>query len=143
MEVSFWHWWILAGLLLALETVAPGAIFLWAGIAAAVVGILVLLFSSLPLAAQLFVFAVLSVATVFLWKKYVKSRKPKEQYATLNRRGEQYIGRRFTLDEAIINGIGKVRVDDTTWKVKGEDAPEGATVKVVDVDSSYLVVEIV
>ena len=48
----------------------------------------------------------------------------------LNRRGEQYIGRVFTLDEAIVNGTGKLRIDDTIWKVNGDDLAAGTAVKV-------------
>jgi hypothetical protein len=40
----------------------------------------------------------------------VESDQPK-----LNRRGEQYVGRTFTLEEPIVNGHGKIRVDDSTW----------------------------
>ncbi len=33
-QAEFWHWWIAAILFLVLETFAPGAIFLWMGVAA-------------------------------------------------------------------------------------------------------------
>ena len=56
----------------------------------------------------------------------------------LNRRGEQYIGRTLTLDEPIVNGQGKIRVDDTTWKVEGDDMPAGTRVTVIGVDSVVL-----
>jgi len=60
---------------------------------------------------------------------------------TLNRRGAQYIGRTFTLDEPIANGIGKIRVDDSTWKIEGTDCPAGSKVKVVGIDNTVLKVE--
>ena len=53
----------------------------------------------------------------------------------------QYIGRVFTLEEAIINGRGKVRVDDTLWRVEGADLPLGHKVKVVSVDGVVFKVE--
>jgi membrane protein implicated in regulation of membrane protease activity len=31
----------------------------------------------------------------------------------------------FTLVQLIINGTGKLVVDDTTWKIEGEDLPAG------------------
>ena len=52
-----------------------------------------------------------------------------------------FIGRRFALSEAIDNGVGKIRVDDTTWKVKGPDLPEGAKVRVTAAEGTLLVVE--
>ncbi|MCG8379509.1 MAG: NfeD family protein, partial [Proteobacteria bacterium] len=58
-----------------------------------------------------------------------------------NRRGEQYVGRIFTLEEPIVNGVGKVKVDDSTWKVMGVDMPAGTKVRVLSVDGTILNVE--
>lgn len=60
---------------------------------------------------------------------------------TLNRRGQQYVGRVFTLSEAIVNGVGKIKVDDTLWKVKGKDTEVGKRVRVTEVDGVVLLVE--
>ena len=57
--------------------------------------------------------------------------------ATLNRRGSQYIGHVFNLDEAIVNGIGKVKVGDGWWRAQGPDLPAGERVKVVGVDGHH------
>ena len=59
----------------------------------------------------------------------------------LNRRGEQYIGRSFTLETAIDNGVGRVRVGDSLWRAVGDDMPAGSRVKVVGVDGASLKVE--
>jgi membrane protein implicated in regulation of membrane protease activity len=59
----------------------------------------------------------------------------------LNRRGNQYIGRIFSLSEPIINGVGKVTVDDSTWKVKGPDLPAGTHIKVLGVEGVVFEVE--
>ena len=37
-DIAFWHWWVAGLLLLALEAFAPGAVFLWMGVAALVTG---------------------------------------------------------------------------------------------------------
>ena len=37
----------------------------------------------------------------------------------LNRRAEGYVGRIFTLDKPIVDGIGTIRIDDTVWRVSG------------------------
>jgi membrane protein implicated in regulation of membrane protease activity len=59
----------------------------------------------------------------------------------LNQRGQQYTGRIFTLDQPIVNGVGKVEVDDSSWRVKGPDLPAGTHVQVVGVDGVVFVVE--
>ena len=74
-HIVYWHWWILAGMLLILELTSPVFILLWLGIFAAAVGFLVLVFPSIPVAAQLALFGVLSVVTIFAWRKY-RSKQP-------------------------------------------------------------------
>jgi len=37
-HLTYWHWFILAAILIILEVFAPGAFMLWIGIAAGVVG---------------------------------------------------------------------------------------------------------
>jgi membrane protein implicated in regulation of membrane protease activity len=59
----------------------------------------------------------------------------------LNRRAEQYVGRVFTLSEPIVNGTGKIRVDDSSWKVSGADCDANTKVKVISVDGTVLKVE--
>ncbi len=49
----------------------------------------------------------------------------------------------ITLDDAIVNRTGKVRLDDTSWKVEGGDLAAGARVKVIGVDGVVLLVEAV
>ena len=63
-NIAFWHWWILAGLLLISELLLPVFFFLWLGIAAAATGLIMLVFPDIPLQTQLVLFAVLSVVAV-------------------------------------------------------------------------------
>jgi inner membrane protein len=140
-QVVFWHWWILAGILLILELSSPVFFFLWVGIAAAAVGLLLLVIPSLTMEMQLVLFGVLSIVAVLAWRKYRESHPPVSDQPLLNQRGRQYAGRVFTLDHPIVNGVGKVIVDDSTWRVKGPDLPAGQHVRVVDVEGVVFVVE--
>ncbi len=72
------------------------------------------------------------------------TRRPGEEprdRPALNRRGEALVGRVFTLEEPIRDGAGRVRVDDSSWRVQGPDLPSGASMRVVRVDGATLVVE--
>lgn len=141
-EISAWHWLILAVVLICIEMlVIPAAYCLWMGIAAGVVGILMLLVPELSFFLQIVIFTLLSVSTLVVHKRYLKSNPPVSDEPTLNRRGEQYVGRVFNLEEAIINGVGKVKVDDSIWKVTGTDMELGGRVKVTGVDGTVLLVE--
>ena len=140
-HIAFWHWWILAGLLLILELTAPAFFFLWLGIAAVATGLIMLVFPGLSLQTQLVLFSVLAVIAVITWRRYRESRPTETDQPNLNRHGSQYLGREFTLATPIVNGVGKVTADDSTWRVRGADLPVGATVKVIGVDGVVLLVE--
>ena len=139
-EITNWHWFILAVLLFVMEVFAPGAVFMWIAIAAAIMGLIMSLFTGITWEYQLFMFAILSVASLFAWRK-IAARNPVEtDQPQLNRRGMQYVGRSFTLEEPIVNQHGRIRVDDTTWKIEGEDCDAGTTVKVMEVKGAILTV---
>jgi hypothetical protein len=140
-HIVFWHWWILAGLILILELTAPAFFFLWLGIAAAAVGLILLVFPSIPMETQLVLFGITSIVAVLIWRKFRESRPRATDQPNLNRRGHQYIGREFSLENPIVNGVGKVVVDDSTWKVKGPDMPAGTHIKVIDVEGVVFRVE--
>ncbi|MCB9946507.1 MAG: NfeD family protein [Rhodospirillaceae bacterium] len=139
--IPFWYWWIAAAALLVLEMIVPGVFFLWLGVAAGVVGALALAIPDLDWRIGLLVFAALSVATVLAYRAFLKRRPIETDLPTLNRRGEQYLGRTFALTEAIVNGVGRVRVGDSTWQVEGPDTPAGRSVRVVGADGTVLRVE--
>ena len=141
-QLEFWHWLVLAAVLIGAEMLVSGAILLWLGISAVLVALLVLAAPGTSWAVQFLVFAVLSVVGAFGWRTYRKLYPaPESDQPNLNRRGTQYVGRTFTLTEAITNGQGKLNVDDTVWKIVGSDQPEGAKVKVTGVNGTVLTVE--
>lgn len=137
-QLQHWHWWVLGVVLLILEVTAPAVFFLWMGAAAGLVGLLLLLFPEMGWQAQVVWFSVLSVGSIGLWHGFLKQRPTFTDQPRLNRRGSNYIGRIFTLDEPIVNGVGRLRVDDTMWKVGGPDTPAGDRVKVTGVDGVVL-----
>jgi membrane protein implicated in regulation of membrane protease activity len=142
-QIDYWHWWILAGILLILEVSAPSFFFLWLTIAAAITGFVLLAVPDLGWQYQLLLFSALSVVTITAFKRYQRARPAATDQPALNRRGEQYIGRTFTLTNPIVNNNGVIRVDDSTWRITGSDLPAGATVRVVDADGVILKIEAV
>ena len=137
----FWHWWLLGLVLVVVEMVAPGFFLLWIGLAAGVTGLVLFIVPGLSWQVQFLIFGVLAVASVVAAKYYLRRNPIETEDATLNRRGSQYIGHVFNLDEAIVNGVGKVRVGDGWWRAEGPDLPAGERVKVVGVDGNMLKVE--
>lgn len=141
MEMEFWYWWVAGLVLLIAEVFAPGAIFLWMGVAAGVAGAALLAIPSLSFDNQLLIFSVISVVSVVLWRGFIHKEDKTTDQPTLNQRSAQYIGRVFTLEKAIENGTGTVNVDDSRWNVRGPDLPSGTKIKVISVDGVNLVVE--
>lgn len=140
-QPDFWHWWILALALIIAETVLPGTFFLWMGVSAVVMGVLAWLIPAVGWETQVMLFAVLSLVAIVGWRMYQRKHPDETDQPSLNRRGERYIDRVFVLETAIENGFGKVRVGDTLWRVKGEDAAAGTKVRVTAADGIVLVVE--
>jgi len=110
-------------------------------IAAGVVGGIVYLLPGLGWEYQVLIFSVLSVISIIVWRKFFRTQPADTDQPALNRRGEQYIGRLFTLNEPIIDGMGKIRVDDSTWKIRGDDCKVGTQVEVTGVDGTILEVK--
>ena len=140
-DIIYWHWLILAVVMIILEMLMPGAYLLWMGVSAIFIGALMYVFPEMVFLVQILIFAMLSVISVVMYRSYRKKNPLVTDEPALNRRGEQYIGRTFTLEEPIVNGEGKIIVDDTTWKVAGMDMSAGMTVRVVSVEGSTLKVE--
>jgi hypothetical protein len=139
-ELAYWHWWVLGVVFLILEVFAPGVFFLWLALAAAGVGLLLLLLPGISWEVQFLVYAALSVISIAASRLWFKHYPIETDRPNLNRRGEQYVGRVFTLDQAVTNGHGKSRVDDTSWKIRGEDCDAGSRVRVTGVEGTELTV---
>jgi membrane protein implicated in regulation of membrane protease activity len=136
-NLGVWNWFILGGVLLVMEIIAPGTFMLWLGLSALTVGVLSLIIAW-PWQAQLVAFAVLSIISIVLWRRFSPKLQEVRAQPFLNRRTEGFVGRVFTLERPIVDGSGTVRIDDTIWQVRGPDSPSGTRVKVTDADGATL-----
>ena len=139
-NLGAWNWFIVAVALFALESVVPGVHFVWFGVAAVIVGALGL---TLDIAWewQLITFAIISCITVFFARRYAAPDVAHSDEPDLNARAVQYVGRVVTVEQAIADGRGKVRVGDTVWNAQGTDAPQGARVRITGTNGTCLLVE--
>lgn len=134
-----WLWFALAVALLVMESIIPGVHFVWFGLSALIVGVIALS-TGLTWEWQLIAFALIAMAAVFWVRNKSREESANPDVRDLNVRGAQYIGRIVVIEDAIVNGRGKVRVGDTVWVAEGEDGPKGANVKVTGTDGTVLVV---
>lgn len=140
-QIDFWYWWIFAVLLVIIEILAPSFFALWMAIAAFMTGLALLLVPEISWQIQLLLFALLSVFSIVMWRHYYLKNPILSDEPNLNRRGEQYIGRLITLQTPIVDGIGKIRLDDSSWKVQGPDCPAGKKVRIVALNNVVFSVE--
>ena len=132
-------WWLLALVLIGAELLMPDFFLLWIGIAAAALGIILVFLPDLSFLTQVLLFVVLSLISCFVYWQFVRrALDQRSESPLLNRRAEQFIGRRYVLDTAIVNGHGKARVGDSVWLVQGPELPAGAAIEVVAVEGSTL-----
>jgi inner membrane protein len=141
IEFVFWYWWVLAFVFLILEMLTPGFFFMWLAVSGLITGLIVWLFPLVSLNIQVFIFSVFSVLAVTAWRLYGKKYPVETDQPFLNKRGAQYIGRIFSLHTPIENGQGKIKVDDSVWKVHGEDCDINTKVKVTGIRGTVFDVE--
>lgn len=132
--------WIIAGLILAvLEMIIPGMVIIWFGIAGVVTGILAFFVPNQFV--QFSVFVVLSGLMVVFSQRIARRITHAEPELVGANRWVGTTGR-------VIAGIrppdfGRVKVHGEEWRAAAtNEIPEGATVRVVRVDGTHLMVEL-
>jgi hypothetical protein len=138
-KIIFWYWWALAAVLLVFEMMLPGVVFLFLALGAVAAGVFMLVVSDLGLELQLFVFAIVSVASAVVLRPTLKRlQQGRAEDATINARGDSLVGKTIVLDAPILNGRGRVTVGDGSWTVTGPDMVAGSRVRVAAVNGTEL-----
>ena len=139
---AHWFWLIVGGLLGIAEILIPGFFLIWLSVAAIVTGIVAFVLP-ISMTAQVALFAVLAVATVYAGRRWFALNPIESTDPNLNDRGARLIGELVLVVEAIEAGKGRVKVGDGVWIAKGGDAAVGTRVRVTGSDGSALLVEAV
>jgi len=86
---------------------------------------------------QLIIFAVLSLVLVVVGRSWF-ARAGASEEPLLNERATRIVGQSFVLGEPIVGGNGRIRIDDTVWRLTGPDLPSGTTIRIVGHDGAML-----
>lgn len=143
-ELTAWHWFTLACVLLVLEITIPVAFFLWMAAAALATMLVAILLPSLGWhlgwQVEVGLFSTFALLSLIIWAK-----RPKQEAVTdqpgLNERNYRYLGATVVVCNEIKNGRGKVKVNDSIWQARGVDAKIGTQMQVVRVEGSVFHVE--
>jgi membrane protein implicated in regulation of membrane protease activity len=136
--IVFWHWLVVAAVFAVIEVAVPAMVCIWFAVAALGTAATAWLAPDLGWEHQGLIFAALAVASVAIGRMVSTRIQVRPSGPHLNRRAEGYIGRTFTLERPIVDGRGRLRVDDTMWLVEGPDLPAGTRVQVTSVNNTLL-----
>lgn len=136
-----WAWVVLGLILIGAEMLAPGVFMIWLGLAALLTGLVVGL-SGLGWQGASLVFAGFSLVAVLVgWTLTRRRREEPETAQGLNDRSRGLVGKVFRLEATMQGGEGRLRIDDSSWRITGPELLAGSEVRVVRVEGATLVVE--
>ena len=137
----FWIWVAVGGLLLTAELATGSGWLLWPAVSAGIVAYLTMLGIDIGLPGEIGVFALLTIATTLLSRRFIKPRLA--AITDVNDPG-RLIGRTGRATSPFVEGYGRVAVEGCEWAAElesGQVLPEGAKVEVAALaDGARLVV---
>jgi membrane protein implicated in regulation of membrane protease activity len=150
MDLFYSHvnfWWVLAAgaLLMTGELLVPVTVFLWTGISAVALAIILLIVPDMPLIALLGLWILLSFATVLLVRRYHRGHPAAGAQEALGHRPNQYggdfIGMTTTLTSDSEEGQVRVNLGGGNWGVKlpDGDLKAGSKIRITAVDGIFLI----
>ncbi len=133
--------WLIAALLLGIaELLIPGVFAIFLAIAAAIVGVTTLVLP-LPIEAQIAAFAVWSVVTVLIGKRWYVDFPVASSDPQLNDRAARMVGQTVVVAVPIDADGGRVHIGDSSWPARGAPAAAGTRVRIVEVRGGLVIVE--
>lgn len=84
-RLLYWHWLVFGMILMLLELVVPSFTIFWFGLGGLAVGLVLLLFTDLPLAWQIFLWVLASTGFVCFWFMVLKPKMKDRTMAGISR----------------------------------------------------------
>jgi len=141
-EISAWHWASLGVILLIMEILGAAGFLIGTSIAAFMMAAIISFAPELDWKWQLAIFSSTAITFSVIYLKRFANFNENTDQPNLNNRAAQHIGKRYTLNEAIVNGQGRIQVGDTFWKVTCDKDLEASTqIEVTAIDGMTLVVK--
>ena len=136
-NLNYLHWLVFGLGLVIVELFLWSMFLLWIGASAITISIVFYLYPEVSAGLQVLSFIFLSAVSTFLAKKYFPVKTVDDE---LNLNAKGHIGKECTV-VSIENGIVKVRLGESLWFAKGCEMSVGQKVRIIDTDSSTLIVE--
>ena len=136
-NLNYLHWLVFGLALVIVELILWSMFLLWIGVSAITISIVIYLYPEVSAGLQALSFALLSLVSIFLAKKYFPVKTIDDE---LSINAKNHIGKECTV-VSIENNIIKVRLGESLWFAKGCEMSVGQKVRIVDTDLSTLIVE--
>jgi hypothetical protein len=138
-NLNFMHWLVLGLSLIILELFLWTVFLLWIGASAITVSIVFYLMPDTSWPIQLLIFVALSLASTSLAKRYYPVKTVDDE---LHEKAKTFIGKECKVS-SIEDGIIKVQIGKSLWFARGTGLSVGQAVKIVGVDDSTFIVELI
>jgi len=133
------HWLVLGLSLIILELFLWTVFLLWIGASAITVSIFFYLMPDTSWPIQLLIFVALSLTSTSLAKRYYPVKTVDDE---LHEKAKTFIGKECKVS-SIEDGIIKVQIGKSLWFARGTGLSVGQAVKIVGVDDSTFIVELI
>jgi membrane protein implicated in regulation of membrane protease activity len=138
-NLNFMHWLVLGLSLIILELFLWTVFLLWIGASAFTVSIFFYLMPDTSWPIQLLIFVALSLTSTSLAKRYYPVKTVDDE---LHEKAKTFIGKECKVS-SIEDGIIKVQIGKSLWFARGTGLSVGQAVKIVGVDDSTFIVELI
>lgn len=139
IQVEFWHWWVLALCFVVIEGMIPSGVFIAMGIAASILGAIVMQYPHLEVSPQLGIFGTITMVLTLIFARY-KRKQYQEEVRNGRIPANNMLGKELKLVLPIQNGFGEIEINGFHWSLKGPDTPKGTLVQVIQLDGEMLMV---
>jgi inner membrane protein len=122
-----WRWLALAALLFAAEMATGTAYLLWLSAAAVATAALVALPGDTNFAFELAAFALFSIASTFIGRRFFKPKMTASDQPDLNDPLQRHLGAHAVAVTDFAGGFGRVSLGDTHWSAQTHDGSNPKT----------------
>lgn len=136
LNMNWWQWLSFGIAFLSIELMFPGVFMLWFGISAVCVSffVFILNFSGFfPVLLFLFI-GIISSFVGFKYQKKIKAN-------FVNNIEKKFVGKTIVLHNSIEDGIGREKIENSYWTIKGQDLQKGEKAIIVAVEGNSFIVE--
>jgi len=136
--IEQWEWMAVALIAITLAGTVRSSNWMWIAITATVLSGITWRDQTIPSLYQLLIFVPLTLACIGITRLFSKpgSQTDEQENEAIVKAPSprRVLGRSFVLTQPIVDGTGTIEIEEIVWRLRGEDAKAGETIRVLSVD---------